>query len=129
MITDSSFAPSERDFDFAESFGGSLFGGASGSSASAPSAPSSPVAFVWGAAPSPAARVCASRAALAWRAGVRAVLRFERVLSSGRVVASSVPVCSLRAAAFQCRAFCAGRGVLRCSCFLSDGRWVASAVA
>ena len=129
MITDSFFSPSERDFDFAESFGGSLFGGASASAAPVPPAPSSSAAFVWGAAPSPASRVCASRAALSWRAGVRAVLRFERVLSCGRVVASSVPVCSLRAAAFQCRAFCAGRGVLRCSCFLSDGRWVASAIA
>ena len=129
MISDLHLAPSERAFDFADSFGGSLFGGGSGSSAPVPPAPSSSVAFVWGAAPAPAARVCASRAALAWHAGVRAVLRFERVLSSGRVVSSSVPVCSLRAAAFQCRAFCAGRGVLRCSCFLSDGRWVASAVA
>lgn len=90
---------------------------------------SSPASFVWASLPSPASRVVASRAALSWRAGVRSMLRFERVLSSGRVVSSSVPVCSLRAAAFQCLAFCAGRGVLKCSCFLSDGRWVASAVA
>lgn len=90
---------------------------------------SSEVGFVWGVGSRFASKIVASRAALSWRAGVRAVLRFERVLSSGRVVASSVPVCSLRAAAFQCRAFCAGRGVLRCSCFLSDGRWVASAIA
>lgn len=118
MISDLSLAPSGRDFDFAASFGGSLFG----------SAPS-PASFVWGVAGRPLGRVCASRAALSWRAGVRALLRFECVLASGGVRVSFVPVCSLRAAAFRARAFAAGRGVLSCSCFLSDGRWVASALA
>lgn len=124
MVSDSFFAPSERDFDFAESFGGSLFGCGSSASSSL-----SPAAFVYGVAGSPLGRVCCSSSALRWRAGFRSVLRFEVVLASGVLRVVSVPVCSLRAAAFRCRAFCAGSGVLRCSAFLSDGRWVCSALA
>lgn len=89
----------------------------------------SPASFVWASSGRQLRRVCASRAALSWRAGVRALLRFECVLASGSVRVSFVPVCSLRAAACRARAFCAGRGVMSCSCFLSDGRWVASALA
>lgn len=97
----------------------------------APAAPAaaSSVVFVWSRVGGALGRVVASRAALSWRAGLSSLLRFESVLASGRVVVSFVSVCSLRAAAFRCRAFCAGRGVVACRCFLSDGRWVASALA
>ena len=77
----------------------------------------------------PLGRVCFSSAALRWRAGVRAELRFECVLSSGALRVVSRPVCYLRAAAFQCRALCAGSGVLSVSAFLSDDRWVCSSIA
>lgn len=87
------------------------------------------VGFIYGRGGSPLARVVCSLAALRWRAGAVSSLRFERVLSSGRVVSSVVSVASCRAAALRCLAFCDGSGVLRCSAFLSDGRWVASAIA
>lgn len=114
--------------------GGSSAG--SGAGASAGSVASCPdgfavgsSAFVWGVGGRVLRGVVCSCAALRWRAGVVARLRFDCVLSSGRVSSVFVPVASLRAAAFRCSAFCAGRGVLRCSAFLSDGRWVCSGVA
>lgn len=85
--------------------------------------------FVYGVGGSPLGRVLCSSAALRWRAGFVSRLRFECVLSSGRLSVVFVPVASLRAAAFRCRAFCDGRGVVSCAAFLSDGRWVCSAVA
>lgn len=126
MISDSQFAPSERDFDFAESFGGSLFG--SDGSNPSPASPA-PASFIYSRNGGSIGRVVVATAALKWRAGSSALLRCERVLASGRVVVSSVRVASCRAAAFQCRAAVSGRGVLRASLFLSDGRWVCSAVA
>lgn len=87
------------------------------------------VSFIYGVGGSPLGRVLCSSAALRWRAGFVARLRFDCVLTSGRVSSVFVPVASCRAAAFRCRAFCSGRGVLSCSAFLSDGRWVCSSVA
>lgn len=89
----------------------------------------SQASFIYGVGGSPVGSVLCSSAALRWRAGVIARLRFECVLSSGRISVVFVPVASCRAAAFRCRSFCAGRGVVSCSAFLSDGRWVCSSVA
>ena len=74
-------------------------------------------------------RVVGSSAAFRWRFGVVCSLRCEAVLSSGALVVSSVRVGSFRAACCRARAVCAGSGVLRCSLFLPDGRWVCSALA
>ena len=67
--------------------------------------------------------------ALLWRVGCVAWLRCEVVLDSGRVVVSSVPASSVRSACFRARAAVSGSGVLCSSLFLSDGRWVCSALA
>ena len=88
-----------------------------------------PACFVYNCDGSQVGRVVCSSAALRWRAGFVSRLRFDCVLESGRLSSVFVCVASLRAAAFRCRAFVAGRGVLRCSAFLSDGRWVCSSVA
>lgn len=71
----------------------------------------------------------APRVAFGWRAGCVASVRFEVVLVSGAVVSHVVPVGSLRAACFRASAFCGGRGVLRCSAFLSSGAWVCSVLS
>ena len=105
---------SDYVWDYVESFGGSLFGGSPASS------PVSAVSF---------RGVAVAPAALAWRSGCSAWLRCECVLASGRVVVSSVPASSWRSAASRARAAVSGSGVLRASLFLSDGRWVCSALA
>ena len=89
----------------------------------------SSVSFLYGKNGSKVGSVLCSSAALRWRPGFVSRLRFECVLSSGRLSVVFVPVASCRAAAFRCRAFCAGRGVVACSAYLSDGRWVCSSVA
>ena len=89
----------------------------------------SSVSFVYGAAGSPLGRVVCSSAALRWRAGFSASVRFECVLASGRLSVVVSSVASLRAAAFKCRAFVAGSGVLACRAFLLNGSWVCSAIA
>lgn len=144
MLSDCLFSPSDRDYEFADALVDGLDRWcAAAGPAAAPAAPApapadgsaaplaapSPAAFVYSPRGGVLRRVVCSRAALTWRAGVRAWLRCEVVLSSGAVRVSSVPCCSLRAAAFRSLAAVASRGVLRASLFLSDGRWVCSAFA